>query len=130
MADEMDGSKGPGETKSPETAKKPYVNPIEKLTAEQWQRAWTEGIADSKAQSASVRRDLLVYYWVRRMPEAREQVSKAESALREYLERPSSEPPDAASRRRLAENLKRATDDLKNCTDEYVDITLKHYPSE
>jgi hypothetical protein len=130
MTDEMDGSKGPGETKSSEAAKEPYVNPIDKLTAEQWQRAWMQGISDSKAQSASVRRDLLVYYWARRMPEAREQVSKAESALRAYLERPSSEPPDNPRRRRLAEDLKRATDDLKNCTDEYVDITLKHYPSE
>jgi hypothetical protein len=106
--------------------KKPYVNPINNLTEEQWKRAMEEGEAEVKAKSASIRRDLLYYYWVRRIPEAQEELHKAESALRAYLERPSSEPPDIARHRQLAENLKRATDDMKSCTDEYVRLTLIH----
>jgi hypothetical protein len=130
MADETYRTKDPGEAKSPVAEKKPYVDPISRLTPEQLQRAWRKGIEDSSAQSASVRRDLLVYYWKRRMPEAREEVSKAESALQAYLERPSSEPTDVPRHRQLAEDLKRATDDLKHWTDEYVSTTLVHYPIE
>lgn len=130
MADKTDGTKDPGEVKSPESEKKPYVDPISRLTPEQLQRAWMKGVEDSRAQSASVRRDLLVYYWKRRMPEAREEVNKAESALQAYLERSPSEPADSLRHRQLADDLKRATDDLKHWTDEYVSTILAHYPTE
>jgi hypothetical protein len=130
MAAETDRTKDPGEAKSPEAEKKPYVDPITSLTPEQLERAWRKGVEDSSAQSASVRRDLLVYYWKRRIPEAREEVSKAESVLRAYLERPSSEPADVPRHRQLADDLKRATDDLKYWTDEFVSTTLLHYPIE
>ena len=46
--------------KKPENAteKKPYVNPIDNLTQEQWERAMRKGIEDSAAQDASEQRDL------------------------------------------------------------------------
>jgi hypothetical protein len=49
--------------KKPEntTEKKPYVDPINNLTQEQWERAMRRGIEDSDAQAASERRDLEIY---------------------------------------------------------------------
>ena len=105
---------------------KPYINPINNLTEEQWKRIVSKGQETVEAQSASIRRDIIYYYWVNRMPGARNEVGKVESALRAFLERPASEPRDIARHRQLAENLKRATDDLKSCTDEYVRLTLIH----
>lgn len=46
MADETDRTKDPGEAKSPEAEKKPYVDPSSRLTPEQLQRAWTKGVED------------------------------------------------------------------------------------
>ena len=120
MINENPKSEDPGESRCPETEKKPYVDPISKLTPEQWDRAMSRGQMDAKAQSASIRRDMIQYYWRTRLPELREELNKAETALRAYFERPSSEPPDTPLHQRLAENLKRATDDLKNDTDKYV----------
>jgi hypothetical protein len=49
--------------KKPENAteKKPYVDPINNLTQEQWEDAMRKGIEDSDAQAASERRDLEIY---------------------------------------------------------------------
>jgi hypothetical protein len=49
--------------KKPEdtTEKKPYVNPINNLTQEQWEKAMRKGIEDSDAQAASEQRDLEIY---------------------------------------------------------------------
>jgi len=49
--------------KKPENAagKKPYVDPINNLTQEQWERAMRKGIEDSNNQDASERRDLEIY---------------------------------------------------------------------
>jgi hypothetical protein len=49
--------------KKPENAgeTKPYVDPINNLTREQWEEAMRKGIEDSEAQAASERRDLEIY---------------------------------------------------------------------
>jgi len=106
---------------------KRYVNPLSNLTDEQWREAMRNGLEASEAQSANIRRDMIDYYWMTRIPEAREALSKADSALRAYLEQPTSEPHDDAPHMRLASALKRATDDLKHSTDEYVRLILIHY---
>ena len=49
--------------KKPENAseRKPYVNPINNLTQEQWEEAMRKRIEDSDAQAASERRALEIY---------------------------------------------------------------------
>ncbi len=128
MADENDKTKDQAGEKNPQEEEKPYVNPINLLTPEQWREAMRKGLEDSKNQSASIRRDITIYYWRRAIPNAIEEVSKAESALRAYLERPASEPPDIPRHRQLAENLKRATDDLKAVTDKYIWLAFDDPP--
>jgi hypothetical protein len=120
MEAEKDGTKDQGGSKPPQTEKKPYVNPLNRLTEEQWKDAMMKGIEDSKAQSASIRRDITIYYWKTRLPEVREELIKAESALRAYLERPASEPADIPRHRRLADDLKKVADDLRECIDKYI----------
>lgn len=120
MADENENTKDKGGSKPPDAEKEPYVNPLNRLTEEQWKAAMMKGIEDSKAQSASIRRDITIYYWKTRLPEVREELIKAEAALKAYLERPASEPPDPPRHRQLAENLKKVADDLKTCVEKYI----------
>jgi hypothetical protein len=120
MADENESTKDQGGGKPPQTEEEPYVNPLNRLTEEQWKDAMIKGIEDSKAQSASIRRDITIYYWKTRLPEVREELIKAESALRAYLERPPSEPPDIPRHRLLADDLKKVADDLRECIDKYI----------
>ncbi len=120
MADESGKTKNPSGEKTPQAEEKPYVNPLNLLTPEQWKEAMRKGLEDSRNQSASIRRDITIYYWRTAIPEAIEEVRKAHAALRAYLERPASQPPDIPRHRQLAEDLKRATGELKACTDKYI----------
>jgi hypothetical protein len=120
MSDEKESAKDQGRSKPPEAEKKPYVSPLNRLTEEDWKDAMMKGIEQSNSQSATIRSSITAYYWKTRLPEVRERLIKAESALRAYLERPASEPPDIPRHRLLVEDLKKVSDDLKECIDKYI----------
>ncbi len=128
MADEIDKTKDQAGDQNPKPKDKPYVNPINLLTPEQWKEAMRKGLEDSANQSAIIRQDITIYYWRTAIPEAIEEVSKAQTALRAYLERPATEPRNDLRHPQLADDLKRATDKLTAFAAKYIWIAFDDPP--
>jgi hypothetical protein len=62
----------------PPPKKKPYVDPINNLTQEQWERAMRRGQEDSADQSASLRRDLEIYEQNKKLKDQERKDNKTE----------------------------------------------------
>jgi hypothetical protein len=96
-------------------------NPFAKLTEEDWSDAMLRGqrVSDARdaATGAAIRRGC-----EKAIDAAREELDKAQSALRAYLETANSGQEDLPRHRALVAELKNATDRLKNATDEYFNL--------